>query len=248
MKNDKMIHIKWDQYPSILGTHKFEILDISTEWCNPCNYMKKEVFPKIVKTFSDKDVLVYLIDGDELSNIMQVKMLIEKIKPVFNGGIIKKEKIIKLLVDEKMAVDWDGESKESLAEQILSSLIDGGIINAKKDGLSLNLSDEVKKKIEYKNPSEEFDVDGYPTMIFFKEGKPITIPIDEKDLDSRGLVEYNEENLSKYPNREVIEVSLQGKTCKYIRTVVHGDARRVGSCKPESMIKSLTSLFKKLNI
>jgi thiol-disulfide isomerase/thioredoxin len=61
----ELIEIAPDQLESRLGTHKIEIIDISTTWCPPCQALKSRGFPALFAKYPEEDLVVYAIDGDE---------------------------------------------------------------------------------------------------------------------------------------------------------------------------------------
>jgi hypothetical protein len=102
-------------------------------------------------------------------------------------------------------------------------------------------------------PTEEFEVEGYPTLIFYKDGKPITTPIDETDYDSRGIYRYEKEKLEEFDLSEskIMEVTIEetvGKkkvnaTFKVIQLNPKCDARIVGFADADTLKKHLLTFL-----
>ena len=112
MTTENIISISPKELYNNIGSHKFEIVDISTEWCGPCQYMKEKVFPKIVKKFNDKDLVIYLIDGDELGDIQTDKLVIGELEEfIIENNPTKKELELKLLDSPLLPAQFTKERK-----------------------------------------------------------------------------------------------------------------------------------------
>lgn len=134
MKQNIFIKTPLSEIKKKLGTHKYEIIDISTEWCGPCRLLKKDLKSILKNNFLDKDLVIYEVDGDECTEAE-------------NNG-------------------YTGF-----------------------------------------NPYTEFDVIGFPTLILYKDGKPIETHPDPTDLFSRGFNQITEETDPKeLEGAEIIEV------------------------------------------
>lgn len=66
-KMTQMIHIHPDEIEKSLGKHEYEIVLFTTTWCGPCKLLKQKGFPAMFKKYGAKDLVVYVVDGDECS-------------------------------------------------------------------------------------------------------------------------------------------------------------------------------------
>jgi thiol-disulfide isomerase/thioredoxin len=191
--SEKISIISLADLPSKIGSHQFEIVDISTDWCGPCQSMKQAMH-KIFETtsFKDKDIQVYVIDGDICSTIeRKIAIINDALKEGITFPVSEEEFLKFFSAKINSDNDYTKDEMETITNELLTDL---GL--ERKDG-KIYLNDTFEKLSKMEDPTKEFNVDGYPTLILYKDGKPITTPIDEKDYGSRGFYEYDEEACKK---------------------------------------------------
>lgn len=177
--SEKIIPVLLYETYEKLGTHKYEIINITTEWCPPCKGLKKAM-PKLFKTpeFSDKDICVYVVDGDVCQAFEIFRKSIENDKtlsfPMDNSRFVKC--LIKKIRDINRKT---GKTFKVITEKLISNFG----LELKDDKIHLTDSFEELKSMTL--PTEKFDVHAYPTLILHKDGEPI----DETDRKIIGFLD-----------------------------------------------------------
>lgn len=201
--SEKIIPLTLYEINEKLGSHKYEIIDISTEWCGPCKQMKKAMI-KLLKLpeFADKDLCVYVINGDVC---LQMQTHLDLIAEMEEKGLsfpIGFQEFTKLMVEAGRYSPFDIEEK---ANKIITDL---GL--ELKDNI-IYMTKSLQKLREKPIITKEFDVGGYPTLIFYIDGKPVTKPIDETAYNSRGIYKYNEEKFkdSDLSAAKMMEITIE---------------------------------------
>lgn len=219
--NKKIVKITLQDLKDKIGTHEFEIIDISTNWCGPCQAMKKSM-EKIftLKDFKNVDLQVYVLDGDVCSSISGDFMVAKAIKEKKKDFPMKRQDFLNLL--EEILPD-DHEERELVF--MMNAICDVEFFEKKDGEIYMNTSDFDDNTF---NPYIEFEVNAYPTLIFYHNGDPIKSPLNEDDYESRGFEYYDKKIHEKIENPVIEEMKERGKKVKIIQLNKKMDARMVG--------------------
>lgn len=224
----KITEINLNDLNDKLGTHEYEIVNISTKRCQPCQEMKK-LMKEILdsKDFENVDIHVYVLEGSH--------HLIKRPELNLANKIIKKNRKFPMDVQDFLKILEEIFKSEDndywTPSRAMNSICDGIMFENKEGKIFMK---------DLSNPFFEFEVPYGPTSIFYHHGKPIEKPLNEKDYHSRGFDFYNEKYDDGIKDAVVLEDVVFGKKEKMIQINKKLDARIV-----EFNEKELPNILKK---
>ncbi len=167
-----------------IGTHKYELILFTTTWCAPCQALKENSLANL--SIKDIDYQIYAIDGDLCDEYDNLSIMLSAIKELIDSKqISSKKEFLTTIVKKKI-------DKKKHAKILLNYLIEFEIL--KEENNLLITTKKCENILMIKNPMHTYNIEGFPTIIFYKNGKLVK-DFDEKNLTQNGcLVGYNAEN------------------------------------------------------
>jgi len=248
--NKKLLHVNLLDLYDFLGSSTYEIIKISTTWCEPCKMLKKAIKKIIEKNeFKNTNFCIYEIDGDEYSIIQQHLVILNILLGKNITFPISYPLLLKLYKDIIKSENADTYILD--VNEFLNYAFKYKLLKQKNEFVHLSPNiEKIKKMILF---FDDFHISGYPTMIFCKNGAPISTSLDENDYYSRGFAEYDQNkfkdiDITKY-NILTVELSKENnlekkEKVKIIQLYPKCEARIVGFESENKINELLRHFFK----